>query len=390
MLRLKIVKLAFPIFGILVFPAFFFFFNSGNRSLHHQQGGASYVRYERARIIQVSSESLTKDPYLKGRYRGVQELQVKLLTGEHSGEVHTLQNYLSPLHNVHAKAGMDVIVSVDTAAPGIYQVSVYNYYRIPIIYFFLLFFLGSLWWVGGLKGLQAIAGLVFTLICIAFLLIPMLYQGYSPILASVLIVILATVVTLFTITGWSSKTLSAILGTTCGVVIAGIISGIFGHLAHLSGLNTPEAETLLVIASATHLKVGALLFAGVLIASLGAVMDVAMSIASSVYEIYEANPQLSKEALFTSGLHVGRDMMGTMANTLILAFTGTSLNSLLLIYSYKVNYHQFMNMNLIGIEIIQGMAGSTAIIWTVPIIAFIAARLIPAFYKETPFTTDDL
>jgi uncharacterized membrane protein len=150
-------------------------------------------------------------------------------------------------------------------------------------------------------------------------------------------------------------------------------------LAHLSGFNVEEAETLIVIASHTNMKVGDLLFAGILIAALGAVMDVAMSIASSIHEVAETNPQLTPKKLFTSGLNVGRDLMGTMANTLILAFTGSSLNSLILIYSYQVDYHQLMNMNLIGIAIIQGMSGSIAIILTVPIVALLASRLIPVF-----------
>jgi uncharacterized membrane protein len=205
----------------------------------------------------------------------------------------------------------------------------------------------------------------------------MLYRGYSPVLASVLIVILATVVTLFAVAGWNPKTVAAILGTICGVVIAGIISSIFSCLAHLSGFNTAEAETLIVIASHTKMKVGDLLFTSILIASLGAVMDVAMSIASSIYEVAKTNPKLTPKELFTSGLNVGRDMIGTMANTLILAFTGSSINSLILIFSYNVGYHQFMNMNTTGIAIIQGMSGTIAIILTVPIVALIASRLIP-------------
>jgi uncharacterized membrane protein len=380
MLRAKI-KLVFELVLALLFLVFLYFFNAGNQVLDNNQGGLSYVRYERAKIVRVVGESLERDQHLKGRYRGNQKLKVMILTGEHSGEVHTVNNYLSNLCNVHGKEGMDVIVSVDTAAPGNYLVSLYNYYRTPTIYFMILFFLGSLWAVGGKKGLQSIVGLVFTLICIAFLFIPMLYRGYSPVLASVLIVILATVITLFAVAGWSPKTVAAILGTTCGVVIAGIISGIFGRLAHLSGFNTEEAETLMVIASHTNMKVGGLLSAGILIASLGAVMDVAVSIASSISEVAATNPKLTAKALFTSGLNVGRDMMGTMANTLILAFTGSSLNSLILIYSFNVNYHQLLNMNLIGIAIIQGMSGSIAIILTVPVVAFIASRLIPISSK---------
>jgi uncharacterized membrane protein len=385
MLRAKMVKLVFSLVVAIFFLVFLYFFTTGNQFSDSHWQGPSDIKYERAKIIRVVDESLERDPHLKERYRGKQQLEVLIRTGEHSGEVHTIDNYLSNLCNVHGKAGMDIIVSVDTAAPGNYLVSVYNYYRTPIFYFMILLFLGSLGAVGGKKGMQSIVGLVFTLICIVFLFIPMLYRGHSPVWAAVLIVIPATVVTLFTVAGGSSKTVAAILGTVCGVVIAGIISAIFGRLAHLSGFNAAEAETLIVIASHTHMNVGELLFAGILIAALGAVMDVAMSIASSIYEIAETNPELTAKALFTSGLNIGRDMMGTMANTLILAFTGSSINSLILIYAYNVDYHQLLNMNLIGIAIIQGMSGSIAIILTVPIVALIASHLIPAFSRFTPY-----
>jgi uncharacterized membrane protein len=379
MWRAVMLKRVFPLVSALFFLVFLYFFNTGNRVIYHNQGGLSDVKFERAKITGVVSESLEKDNQVKGKYRGIQMLKVKILTGAHSGKEYIVKNYLSNLFNVHGKAGMNVIVSVDTAEPGNYQVSVYNYYRAPILYCLILFFLGVLWGLGGKKGLKSVIGLVFTLIAIAFLFIPLLYRGYSPVLASSLIVVSATVVTLLTVDGWSSKTISAILGTTCGVVIAGIISSVFGLMTHISGFNTEEAETLIVIASHTNMKVSDLLFAGILIASSGAVMDVAMSVASCVYEIYRTNSKLSQKELFVSGLNVGRDMMGTMANTLILAFTGTSINSLIIIYFYNVNYNQIMNMNMTGIEIIQGLSGSIAVIMTAPIVAFIASRLISVF-----------
>lgn len=118
------------------------------------------------------------------------------------------------------------------------------------------------------------------------------------------------------------------------------------------------------------------MFAGILISALGAVMDVAMSVASTINEIHEKNPALGRRELFLSGIHVGRDMMGTMSNTLILAFTGGSLNTLIYIYCYNYNYYQVLNMYDIGIEIIQGIAATLGVILTVPFVAFISAWLL--------------
>ncbi len=177
--------------------------------------------------------------------------------------------------------------------------------------------------------------------------------------------------------GFTGKSLAAILGTIIGVIIAGITADLFGAIAHISGNNVTDIEELVYIGSHIGIKVSGLLFSGLLIASLGAVMDVAMSISSTIHEIHTHNPALSRKALFHSGMNVGRDMMGTMANTLILAFTGGALNTMIILYSYDMQYHQVMNMYSIGIEIMRGISGSMGLICTVPLVSLIAAVLVP-------------
>ena len=119
-----------------------------------------------------------------------------------------------------------------------------------------------------------------------------------------------------------------------------------------------------------------MLFSGILIAALGAVMDVSMSIASTISELHETNPSMNAKALFRSGIHVGKDMMGTMSNTLILAFTGSSINTLIFIYAYDYDYHQVINLYSIGIEIIQGISSTMGVILTVPLVSLISAWMI--------------
>ena len=145
--------------------------------------------------------------------------------------------------------------------------------------------------------------------------------------------------------------------------------------AHITGYNMNFAEEL-VLLNGVHVQVGGLLFAGILIASLGAVMDVCMSIASAVNEIYSANPNTTRRTLFKAGMTVGKDTMGTMANTLILAFAGSSLTMIILLYAYKANINYFVSMNDIAIEIIQGVAGSIGICLCVPTVSFIASNLV--------------
>ena len=128
-------------------------------------------------------------------------------------------------------------------------------------------------------------------------------------------------------------------------------------------------------ASDQGLHISSLLVCGILIAALGAVMDVAMSIASSCHELHALNPELTTRQLFRSGMNIGRDAMGTMANTLILAFAGSALNMLILFQAYDYPFLQIINSDMMSIEILQGIAGSIGIILTVPLVAFISAHV---------------
>ncbi len=105
-------------------------------------------------------------------------------------------------------------------------------------------------------------------------------------------------------------------------------------------------------------------------------MDVAMSIASAIQELVTVNSELSARELFRSGMNIGRDTMGTMSNTLILAFVGSSLSLMIMIYSYQIPAMQLWSTDLVAREIIQGISGSIGIIMTVPFVAAIAAMIM--------------
>lgn len=157
---------------------------------------------------------------------------------------------------------------------------------------------------------------------------------------------------------------------------AGVFALIFGKAAEISGYNVSDIENLIYVQDMTGIKVGELLFAGILIAALGAVMDVGMSVASTLNELKENNSDMKTGELFRSGMNVGRDMMGTMSNTLILAFTGGSINTLVFIYAYNYEYRQVMNMYSIGIELMQGLSSSMGVVLAVPFTSMIAAWLL--------------
>ncbi|GAH73678.1 unnamed protein product, partial [marine sediment metagenome] len=231
-------------------------------------------------------------------------------------------------------------------------------------------------------GLMALISLVITGLLIAFFMLPLMFKGYSPILLAVITASIVIFLSLMLIGGFNKKSLAAIIGTATGVVIAGIISLISGRLAHLTGITGEASEQLVYIVSDFPINIKGIMFAGIIISSLGAVMDVGMSIASVIFEIHKKAPGLSKTELFKSGMNVGKDIIGTMANTLILAFAGGSLCVMILLMAYDMPYFRAINLNTVSTEIIQGLSGSIGLILTVPITSIASALFITKSPRE--------
>ena len=226
--------------------------------------------------------------------------------------------------------------------------------------------------IGKTKGLRAVVSLFISIFLIFKVFIPLALRGVSPVWLALIIASIITVVTLVIIAGFKKKTLAAILGTIGGLVFAVILAIVFGNLSRLTGLSSEEARILLANFS---LDFKGLLFAGIIIAALGAVMDVAISVASGMAEIKKAKPEISRKELIKSGLEIGRDIIGTMSNTLIFAYVGASLFTLLLFTEFGESYLKFFNFDFVAEEIIGAIAGSIGLILAVPITAIIAGYL---------------
>lgn len=337
---------------------------------------ASQVMFERAHVSEVLRDEASTDTWTEGLRVGTQEIVVTLDGGKYKGEELKLYNFLSAYGNVDLKEGSKIIVRLDKDENGMpVAVAVTNYDRSLMMITLVFLFVLSLIVFGGKKGVAAIFGLVFTMFSIWFILIPLLQKGVPSILAAIFIVILTTLVSLVALNGFSKKTWIAIGGCVGGVAIAGLIAYVAGVITPINGFNMPEAEDLVLRTSGDSLLISGLLVSGVLIASLGAVMDVALTITSAIEELHEMNPNANRAELFKSGLNIGRDTMGTMANTLILAFAGASLNMLVLFRVFDYPYLQIFNSDHMSIEIIQGLSGSIGLVLTVPLVASVASIL---------------
>ena len=344
----------------------------------YQSSDTSGIEYEVGKVTGILADNTTIDENNGGIWWGSMELQVEILTGRYKGETTYVTNYFSSLYNVRVSQGDKVSIRIDTGDSG-YQVSIYNYYRVPQMLGCVAAFVLLLIVIGGKKGAKSAAALIFTMVCIIGILLPLSLKGYSPLWITIFIILICNLLTFFLIDGIQTKTIIASAGSVCGVLAGAAFALAAQWMMSVTTLQTEEAETLLLITTTTKLELKDLFLCGILIACMGAVMDVSMSIASAVAEIHSVNPQLETWELFRSGMNIGRDAMGTMSNTLILAFAGNSFNMLLMIYSYGIGFQQLMNTDFIAVEVIRSIAGSIGIICTVPIVAFMAGA---AFGKK--------
>lgn len=327
--------------------------------------------YENAKVIEVVEDNLSPD----GVRVGYQMLKVQLTSGEYKGEIVNATSAEGNLFGAVCKKGDSVVVHMSVSGDS-KNVSVYSKDRIVAVAAFVGIFLLLICVIGGKNGVKSVIGLVFTFVAIFMIYIPLIYRGFSPFWAAVIITIITTIVTMYLISGIAVKTLCAILGTVIGVLLAGLSAWLFGRVADIDGYNVSNIETLAYVGQITNIQIGGLLFSGILIASFGAVMDVAMSVSSAISEIHDKAPQLGCLELFKSGMNVGRDMMGTMSNTLILAFVGSAVSELVINYAYNLPFRQIINSYNIGIEIMQGVSGSIGVILTVPAVAVVTAWML--------------
>ncbi|WP_353893174.1 YibE/F family protein [Proteinivorax hydrogeniformans] len=330
------------------------------------EGEAVLVRGE---VLQAS-EPTEGEKYWE---QGVQNLRVRITEGEFEGQEFELEHMLFGVHTLELSAGDRVMVYIETTDGEITTIGVDEIIRDHIIYILLVIFVIILVAIGGLKGVKALVTLVLMGLAVIYVILPLMMEGFNPLILTVAFSIVVAIFTLLIIGGVNHKSFAAILGTATGLFLAGILAWVFANAANLTGYVSEEAQMLQFIDEGVDFDVRGLLLAGIIIGALGAILDVTMSIASAIEEIKMANPKLKAAELFSAGMNVGRDIMGTMVNTLILAYTGSALPLLLLFKAYEQPMSAIINSDLIATEIIRAIVGSMGLIVAIPFTALFAA-----------------
>ncbi len=308
-----------------------------------------------------------------------QEVTIKVLSGQFKGSERIVDNMLTgnPAYDINLSKGDKVILHVEPVSETVATAEDVDFFIADIkrdnqIFLFTGIFFFMLILIGHKKGITSIVSIISTIALIFFMLMPMILNGFCPIASSVLVGILSTIITIYLVGGFNSKSSSAIIGTSSSLIFAGALSMLAIYFAHLTGF--AGEENMFLYTARPDLSFTGILSASMVIAALGALMDTSVSIASTINEIYETDNSLSVKQLFKSGMNVGRDIIGTMSNTLILVYLGSSLPLVLLANNIDVN--KFFNLNQVATEILSALIGSIAILACVPITAIIAAVLI--------------
>lgn len=250
-----------------------------------------------------------------------------------------------------------------------------DYYRLDKIIILGLVFAAMIILLGGRKGVNTLLSLCFTFTYIFMVFVPSVMNGYNAYASAALTCSFTIIMTLILINGASKKTLATIIGCISGTVIAAVTTAIMSSTLRLTGFVDEHSIYLTMMNPDKPIDLTAIIFAAILIGALGAIMDVAMDLASALYELCDHAPEMTFKKLFRSGMRIGSDIMGTMANTLVLAYIGSSLAGIMLFLTYSSSAMDLLNREAIIVELLQALAGSLAILFTIPFTVIICGFL---------------
>lgn len=236
--------------------------------------------------------------------------------------------------------------------------------------------------IGGIKGIKSLISLIITIGLIFYVLVPQIMLGKKPLLITTLLSIVIIIISFIIIAGFSKKSLSAMLGTVGGILVAGAFAIIFGNIMHLTGMVEETGLLAGLSDAAKNFDFRGMLFSGIIIGALGACMDVGMSISSALYELKTEKNEMTTKGLIKSGMNIGKDMIGTMTNTLILAYTGGALITILIFALGDLDLYEMLNKEILLEEIIRSIAGSIGLICTIPLTTLASGILMGSMKKQ--------
>lgn len=299
----------------------------------------------------------------------------KILSGEHKGETVMASESGTPYDTVpleKVKVGDRILLTHSEDQNAAVEWLMYEFDRTMPLWILGIAFCAVVLLFGRMKGVNTLISLGYTCVAVFAVFVPSVLSGKNIYLWSIITCIYIIIMTLLIIDGLHKKTLAAIIGCSSGVIVSGLLTLLVSHFLHLTGITT---EDTIYIKQSFNIDLNALIFAGIILGSVGAVMDVSVSISSSLAELHDKVEHPTYKGLLGSGITIGRDIMGTMANTLVLAYIGCELSATLLSVVYSSSMRTLFSREKIVEELLQALVGSIGLLLTIPLTAAVSSAL---------------
>lgn len=334
--------------------------------------------YPRAKITRIleRKETPIEIEGMENQYNTDITFEAQITSGERKNQLVIATQNISTYITGTVKevaAGDKVLLYNDTTYENQSKWYFVEYSRISALVVLTIIFLGLIVLFGKQKGAKTLVSLIFTVLSIFIVYIPAILGGHNIYFWTIVTCVFITISTVMLVYGYSKKTITTALGCIGGVLVAGLLTLIMNSVLRLTGFTDENAIYLQQLNASMDLK--AIIFGGILIGAVGAIMDVSIDIASSLYEVASKLEKPDFKTIIKSGFNIGKDIMGTMTNTLILAYIGSSLSTVLLLTASNHSLVYLLNLEMITVEVLQALAGSIGILTAIPLTSFVAASL---------------
>jgi len=295
-----------------------------------------------------------------------QTIDVEVLDGPLDGQIITIDNDFLVLSE-----GDRFYFNHNVYLDGTESFAVTNIDRRGPLGFFVALFAFAVIALGGWQGVRSLVALGVSFLAIFFVLLPGLLAGYNPLMLSFVVAAGILFGAIFFTHGFNRESVVAYSGTMLAVVLTGILAIIAVSASALSGFSSDESVYLNFNTDGT-LDFTGLLLGAIIVGVLGVLDDIAVTQAAVVVELYNSNKSLTPREVYGRALRVGREHVGALVNTLVLAYTGASLPLLMYFYLAPVSFWSLVNSEVFATEIIRAVVGSIGLIMTVPIVTGLA------------------
>ncbi|MDR2792392.1 MAG: YibE/F family protein [Treponema sp.] len=327
------------------------------------------AKLARGKILDVNNEKVKITGPVK---QGEQQFEVEIRSGPFKGQIFSGSNNLMgkiELDKLFAP-GDSALVSVSISEDGAMRhAQVMDHYRTGKTVFLCVLFFLFIILIMGWMGVKIIISFVFTAAALIRILFPAMLRGWDPIAASVIITTVLTAVIIFLVGGLTKRGLTAFAGSMGGVLLTSLLAFFFTYWFKIHGAVRPFAETLLYSGYA-HLNIARLFISGIFLASSGAMMDLAMDIASAMDEIKKQHPAVTRFNLIKSGVSVSRHAAGTMSTTLLLAYSAEYTAMIMTFIAQGVPLENVINMVWVSSEIVHTLVGCFGLTLVAPLTVF--------------------